>query len=94
MYCVMRTSVPSLYNVYRRYGKQVNDTCASAALSHVHCFLDRCYTCTCSCFKKFTRLHKDIVSKYKCSVQKHIVEGICLPLSVATLNKHIATRRR
>ena len=52
------------------------------------------YSGLCAAFKKFTRLHKDIVSKYKCSVRKHLAEGICLPLCVAALNKHITTRRR
>ena len=47
-----------------------------------------------SYFDLLIEIYKDIVSKYKCSVRKHIAEGICLPLSVAALNKHIATRRR
>ena len=37
---------------------------------------------------------KILFSKYKCSVRRHIEEGVCLPLSVATLSRHITTRPR
>ena len=33
-------------------------------------------------FRKFVRSHVGIITKYGCSVRKHIEEGICLPASV------------
>ena len=52
------------------------------------------YSELCAAFKRFTRHHKDIFSKYKCSVRRHIGEGVCLLLSVDTLSRHITTRPR
>ena len=43
-------------------------------------------------FKKFTRNHVDIISKYKYSVRKHIEEGICLPAVDDFLSKYATTR--
>ena len=48
------------------------------------------YSGLCKAFKKFSRSHASIFSKYKCSVRKHIEEGICLP---AILCKNINTCR-
>ena len=52
------------------------------------------YSELCAAFKRLTRHHKDIFSKYKCSVRRHIEEGVCLPLSVDTLSRHSTTRPR
>ena len=40
-------------------------------------------------FKKFARSHVGIITKYGCSVRKHIEEGICLPATDAFLSLYI-----
>ena len=40
-------------------------------------------------FKKFARSHVGIITKYGCSVRKHIEEGICLPATDAFLSRNI-----
>ena len=65
-------------------------------------FKDRHYTLTaklvkqgfwygglCRAFRRFSRIHANIFSRFGCSVHKHIQEGICLP---ATVGRHITTR--
>ena len=37
-------------------------------------------------FRKFARSHVGIITKYGCSVRKHIEEGICLPATDAFLS--------
>ena len=38
------------------------------------------YSELCRTFKKFSKRHTDIITKYGCSVRRHIEEGICLPV--------------
>ena len=42
------------------------------------------YSELCMAFRKFARSHSEIFAKYKCSVRKHIDEGICLPVLLNT----------
>ena len=42
-------------------------------------------------FRKFARSHVGIITKYGCSVRKHIEEGICLPATDAFLSRNIST---
>ena len=46
------------------------------------------YSRLCVAFKKFSRSNASI---FKCSVRKHIEEGICLP---ATVSRNVTTCRR
>ena len=48
------------------------------------------YSGLCQAFKKFARAHREVFTKYKCSVCKHIEERVCLPV---ILSRHINTRR-
>ena len=48
------------------------------------------YSGLCAAFKRFSRKHTNIFSKYGCSIRKHIEEGICLPV---IKSKNVATRR-
>ena len=52
------------------------------------------YSGLCMAFRKFARSHVGIITKYGCSVRKHIEEGICLPATDAFLSRNICTRRR
>ena len=52
------------------------------------------YSGLCMAFRKFARSHVGIITKYGCSVRKHIEEGICLPATDAFLSHNICTRRR
>ena len=68
-------------------------------------FKDRHYTLTaklvkqgfwygglCRAFRRFSRIHASIFSRFGCSVHKHIQEGICLPATEKILGRHITTR--
>ena len=50
------------------------------------------YTGLCMEFKRFVRSHANIFHKYKCSVRKHIEEGICLPANDGFLSFYICKR--
>ena len=50
------------------------------------------YTGLCMVFKRFVRSHANIFHKYKCSVKKHIEEGICLPANDVFLSHYICRR--
>ena len=50
------------------------------------------YTGLCMAFKRFVRSHANIFHKYKCSVKKHIEEGICLPANDVFLSHYICRR--
>ena len=50
------------------------------------------YSGLCMAFRKFARSHVGIITKYGCSVRKHIEE--CLPATDAFLSCNICTRRR
>ena len=52
------------------------------------------YSGLCMAFRKSARSHVGIITKYGCSVRKHIEEGICLPTTDAFLSRNICTRRR
>ena len=53
------------------------------------------YTQLCYFFKRFSKTHSKIFSKYNYGVSKHITEGICLPVTVrADLTRNITTRSR
>ena len=52
------------------------------------------YAGLCRAFCKFVRSHADIIAKYKCSVRRHIDEGICLPATDGFLNRNVTTRRQ
>ena len=52
------------------------------------------YSGLCMAFKKFARSHVGIITKYECSVRKHIEEGICMPTTDAFLSRNICTRTR
>ena len=41
------------------------------------------YSGLCMAFRMFARSHVGIITKYGCSVRKHIEEGICLPATDA-----------
>ena len=49
------------------------------------------YSGLCKAFRNFARNHAGIFNKYKCSIHKHISEGICLP---ATDGRFITTRTK
>ena len=51
------------------------------------------YSGLCMAFRKFSRSHVGIITKYGCSVRKHIEEGICLPATDAFLSGNICTGR-
>ena len=51
------------------------------------------YSGLCMVFRRFARSHVGIITKYGCSVRKHIGEGICLPATDAFLSRNICTRR-
>ena len=44
-------------------------------------------------FKRFTRMHIDVFSKYGCSVRRHIEEGICMLAHGGFMSRNITTRR-
>ena len=44
MYCVMRTSAPSLYNVYRRYDTTTHEAVRVDSLPTIHVYM----YCTCT----------------------------------------------
>ena len=46
------------------------------------------YRKLCLAFKKFSKKHKEIFSKFKTSLRQHIAEGICLP---ACTMRHLTT---
>ena len=50
------------------------------------------YSGLCMAFMKFARSHVGIITKYGCSVRKHIEEGICLPATDAFLSRNICKR--
>ena len=50
------------------------------------------YSRLCRAFRRFSRMHATIFSKFGCSVRKHIQEGICLPALDVALGRHITTR--
>ena len=53
------------------------------------------YTQLCYFFKRFSKTHLKIFSKYNYGLSKHITEGICLPVTVrADLTRNITTRSR
>ena len=53
------------------------------------------YSGLCTAFKRFTKIHASIFSKFNCSVRKHIEEGICLPINVRLdMIKNVTTRTR
>ena len=47
------------------------------------------YSELCRTFKKFSKHHADIITKYGCSVRRHIDEGICLPVIDAFLDRNV-----
>ena len=49
------------------------------------------YTGLCMAFRKFARSQVGIITKYGCSVRKHIEERICLPATDAFLS-HITLK--
>ena len=52
------------------------------------------YTKLCDSFKKFSRGHKSIFSRYGVSIKRHILDGICQPLAIIrSLSRRVATRR-
>ena len=100
----MNSNIPSkpAYGVYISQLVRIGRICSSFVQ-----FRDRHYMLTtklieqgfwysrlCAAFKKFSRSHASIFSKYGCSVRRHIEEGICLPATVAQLNKNITICRR
>ena len=48
------------------------------------------YSDLCMAFKRFTRSHASIFSRYGCSIRRHIEEGICLPASDDFLSRYIS----
>ena len=52
------------------------------------------YSRLCVAFKMFSRSHASIFTKYKCSVRKHIEEGICLPAIDDLLSRNVTTCSR
>lgn len=51
------------------------------------------YTELCRTFRKFAKRHGHIFSKYKCSLQKHIQDGICVPACDNFLGRYICSHR-
>ena len=51
------------------------------------------YSGLCTACRTFARSHVGSITKYGCSVRKHIEEGICLPATDAFLSRNICTRR-
>ena len=47
------------------------------------------YSRLCLAFKKFSQSHASIFSKYKCSVRKHIEDGICLPATDVLRSRNV-----
>lgn len=47
------------------------------------------YSGLCLIFKKFARAHAEVLLKYKCSICKHIEEGVCLPVVLRSPNNHL-----
>ena len=53
------------------------------------------YSKLCMAFKRFSRRHVSLFSKFNVSLRKHIQQGICLPLGAKhDLAKHVTLRRR
>ena len=51
------------------------------------------YTKLCMIFKKFTKKHNVLFSKYDIGVRQHIIDGICTPLEVkGDLARNVTTR--
>ena len=52
------------------------------------------YTKLCDSFKKFSREHKSIFSRYGVSIKRHILDGICQPLAIIrSMSRRVTTRR-
>ena len=100
----MSSNIPSkpAYGVYISQLVRIGRICSSFVQ-----FRDRHYRLTakliaqgfwysrlCVAFKKFSRSHASIFTKYKCSVRKHIEEGICLPATDDLLSRNVTTCRR
>ena len=50
------------------------------------------YSGLCMAFKKFTKSHASIFSKFGYSVRRHIEEGICLPANDGFLSRNVCLR--
>ena len=51
------------------------------------------YSKLCTNFKKFSKRHPKLFSKYAVSVKTHVHEGICIPINVRNyLAKNVITR--
>ena len=100
----MSSNIPSkpAYGVYISQPVRIGRICTSFVQ-----FRDRHYRLTakliaqgfwysrlCVAFKKFSRSHANIFTKYKCSVRKQIEEGICLPAIDDLLSRNVTTSRR
>ena len=50
------------------------------------------YSDLCKPFSKFAKRYTQIMNKYRCSIQKHIEDGISLPVLNKFLSRHISCK--